>query len=133
MTQPYLTRRQVAERYPISEHTLAKLASTGRGPIYYKPTDKALYKAADIEAWIAASVVKPAAEDTLALGASGNSREPAKRSRTGRGTHARVREFSDSQPAVPGRKSLTPSARSVLRKADDRPELHTWRPSREGN
>ena len=118
MTQPYLTRRQVAERYPISEHTLAKLASAGRGPLYYKPTDKALYKVVDIEAWITASVVKPAAEDRPAHNISDNRRESAKRSRTGRGTHARVPEFSGPPPTGRGRKSLTPSPKSVLRKVE---------------
>lgn len=58
----YLTRAQVAERYPISMHTLAKLASNGKGPRFYKPTDKCLYRPEDIEAWIEASVVLPKAE-----------------------------------------------------------------------
>lgn len=58
----YLTRAQVAERHPISMHTLAKLASNGKGPRFYKPTDKCLYRPEDIEAWIEASVVLPKAE-----------------------------------------------------------------------
>lgn len=52
MTQIYLTRRQVAELYPIAEDTLARLAHQNRGPMFYKPFDKALYKPADIEKWI---------------------------------------------------------------------------------
>ncbi|MDB5612413.1 MAG: Helix-turn-helix protein [Devosia sp.] len=44
MSINYLTRVQAAERYPISQHTLAKLASEGRGPRFYKPTDKCLYR-----------------------------------------------------------------------------------------
>lgn len=62
MSTTYLTRLQVAELYPISVHTLAKLASEGRGPRFYKPTDKCLYRPEDIEAWIEASVVMPKAE-----------------------------------------------------------------------
>ena len=61
MSSLYLTRAQVAERYPISVHTLAKLASEGKGPRFYKPTDKCLYRPEDIEAWIEASVVLPSA------------------------------------------------------------------------
>ncbi|MFN4209572.1 MAG: helix-turn-helix transcriptional regulator [Devosia sp.] len=62
MPTTYLTRTQVAERYPISAHTLAKLAATGKGPRFYKPTDKCLYRPEDIEAWIEASVVLPKTE-----------------------------------------------------------------------
>lgn len=61
MSITYLTRAQVAERYPISMHTLAKLASEGKGPRFYKPTDKCLYRPEDIEAWIEAAVVLPKA------------------------------------------------------------------------
>ena len=58
----YLTRRQVPLHYPISEHTLAMLASKGRGPRFFKPTDKALYLPADVEAWIEAAAILPASE-----------------------------------------------------------------------
>lgn len=53
----YLTRQQVPLHYPISEHTLAKLASDKRGPRFFKPTDKAVYLPANIEAWIEAAAV----------------------------------------------------------------------------
>ena len=65
MSTNYLTRVQVAERYPISQHTLAKLASEGRGPRFYKPTDKCLYRPEDIEAWIEAAVVMPKTEPAI--------------------------------------------------------------------
>lgn len=64
MASTYLTRSEVAERYPISVHTLAKLASQGRGPRYFKPTDKCLYRPEDIEAWIEAAAIMPSAVDT---------------------------------------------------------------------
>lgn len=48
MPTTYLTRAQVAEHYPISAHTLAKLASEGKGPRFYKPTDKCLYRPEDM-------------------------------------------------------------------------------------
>lgn len=57
MTQIYLTRRQVSQMYPISESTLARLASRGGGPVFYKPTDKALYRPQDVEQWIQAALV----------------------------------------------------------------------------
>lgn len=118
MTQLYLTRRQVAERYPISEHTLAKMASTGRGPRYYKPTDKVLYRPEDIEAWIDASVVTPLAETSSGNNCSHHSRATSKISGVGRGTRKRMLTFSDPPPTGRGRKSLTPSPESVLRKAE---------------
>ena len=59
MSSTYLTRVQGAERYPISAHKLAKLASEGKGPRCYKPTDKCLYRPEDIEAWIEASIFVP--------------------------------------------------------------------------
>jgi hypothetical protein len=46
----FLTRREAAERYKLSASTLARLASQGRGPVFYKPVDVALYRPEDIEA-----------------------------------------------------------------------------------
>ena len=90
MSTVYLTRVQVAQRYPISVHTLAKLASAGKGPRFYKPTDKCLYRAEDIEAWIEASIVLPQTDAATPppdqprpSGNRGRTRPPAARS-TGR-------------------------------------------------
>lgn len=93
MAITYLTRTQVAEHYPISPHTLAKLASTGKGPRFYKPTDKCLYRAEDIEAWIEASVVLPKAEPLISarpidqprsMGNRGRARPPVAHKTSGR-------------------------------------------------
>lgn len=115
MTQIYLTRRQVSQVYPISESTLAKLASQGLGPVFYKPTDKALYRPQDVEKWIeAAPAVMSEAID-----------EP--HTRTGRGkslgTERAPRNPSRVRETVsPGTgrhlKSLTPSPDSWLRRTE---------------
>lgn len=114
MASTYLTRSEVAERYPISVHTLAKLASQGRGPRYFKPTDKCLYRPEDIEAWIEAAAVMPSALDT-------NTAKPLERpgptvARNGRGK-ARPETVPPPLPKN-GRKSLPPSANSWLRRTD---------------
>lgn len=57
----YLTRKEVSEHYPLSASLLARLASRGEGPVFYKPVDLALYRPEDIDAWIEAS---PAAVGT---------------------------------------------------------------------
>jgi hypothetical protein len=105
----YLTRVQVAERYPISAHTLAKLASTGKGPRFYKPTDKCLYRPEDIEAWIEASVVLPKTESTLPTRSVDQPRSSGNRGRAlppvARKTGRRL-------------KSLPPSANSWLLRKD---------------
>jgi hypothetical protein len=119
MTGAYLTRAQVAERYPISSHTLAKLAAQGRGPRFYKPTDKCLYRPEDIEAWIEASVVLPVSAPT------GTEQRPAPTS-SGRG-RARPKSAPRSKPATGaepqprsgGRKSLPPSPNSWLLRQKD--------------
>lgn len=51
----YLTRKEVAELYPLSASLLARLASRGEGPVFYKPVDVALYRPEDIDAWIEAA------------------------------------------------------------------------------
>lgn len=110
----YLTRRQVAQRYPISTHTLAKLAATGKGPRFFKPTDKCLYRPADIEAWIEAAAVLPSDENTKEAGKIQRPRVHGKL--TGRG---RARP-APTPPKLPknGRKSLPPSPSSWLRRTD---------------
>jgi hypothetical protein len=108
----YLTRAEVAERYPISIHTLAKLASQQRGPRFYKPTDKALYRPEDIEAWIEASAIMPIEEPTplpIAL------HKPKPPPQGGRG-RALPQPKATNATARSGRKSLPPSPNSWLRR-----------------
>jgi hypothetical protein len=114
----YLTRKQVPLHYPISEHTLAMLASKRRGPKFYKPIDKALYSPVDLEAWIEASVVLPTAEPTAPkLSASARPSEP--RVKKGRG-RAKPAPQPVSAPGSTGRrlKSLPPTPNSWLRRND---------------
>ena len=114
----YLTRRQVALHYPISEHTLAKLASERRGPRFFKPTDKSLYLPADIEAWIEAAAVMPETEPVapkhVAL-----ARPSQPRLQKGRG-RAKPPPQAVSPPGSSGRrlKSLPPTPNSWLRRND---------------
>lgn len=113
----YLTRSQVAERYPISTHTLAKLASQGKGPRFFKPTDKCLYRPEDIEAWIEAAAVLPVtAAPTTATANQGLKRIMA----TGGRGRAKPppRTSAPETPQRNGRKSLPPSANSWLRRTD---------------
>lgn len=114
MASTYLTRSEVAERYPISVHTLAKLASQGRGPRYFKPTDKCLYRPEDIEAWIEAAAVTPSAVD--AKKARTVERPSSTAAQNGRGK-ARPAPVPPTLPKN-GRKSLPPSANSWLRRTD---------------
>jgi hypothetical protein len=114
----YLTRRQVALHYPISEHTLAMLASKGRGPRFFKPTDKALYLPADIEAWIEASAVLPRSEP-VSPGPAASARPSEARVQKGRG-RAKPPPRAVSAPGSTGRrlKSLPPTPHSWLRRSD---------------
>lgn len=114
MANTYLTRSQVAERYPISVHTLAKLASQGKGPRFFKPTDKCLYLAEDVEAWIEAAAILPSAVDTKK--ARTVERPSPTAARNGRGK-ARPAPVPPKQPTN-GRKSLPPSSNSWLRRTD---------------
>lgn len=114
MTRTYLTRAQVAERYPISVHTLAKLASDGKGPRFYKPTDKCLYRPEDIEAWIEAAAVMPAPE----VGTTQNRKLVA--APGGRGRATPTPRAATTEPAQrSGRKSLPPSPNSFLLRPQD--------------
>lgn len=120
MTQIYLTRRQVAELYPISERTLAALASKGLGPPFFKPVDKCLYRSQDVETWIEAAVVTPmvrtasSVAQPLRSGAAG-----------GRGKALHKSQRLDRPPLNPnGRKSLTPSPNSSLRRSEPAQAVH---------
>jgi hypothetical protein len=105
----YLTRAQVAELYPISAHTLAKLASNGKGPRFYKPTDKCLYRPEDIEAWIEASVIEPKAQSDAPANLGIKPRLSGNRGRTRPQVTRSVRS---------GLKSLPPSPNSWLLRKD---------------
>jgi len=114
MSKVYLTRAEVAERYPISQHTLAQLASAQKGPRFFKPTDKALYLAEDIEAWIEAAAVLPRTES---MAKAITQSEPALPKPGGRGRASGKRR----EPTIPkaGRKSLPPSPNSWLLRNKD--------------
>jgi len=114
MANTYLTRNQVSKLYPISVHTLAKLASQGKGPRFFKPTDKCLYLAEDIEAWIEAAAIMPSADDAKKLKTV--LRPSPASAGNGRGK-ARPAPILPTQPKS-GRKSLPPSANSWLRRTD---------------
>ena len=111
----YLTRRQVPQHYPISEHTLAKMASQGRGPRFYKPMDKALYLPADIEGWIEAAAVVPRAES-----APHNKLAPVRAPKSvihkGRGRAKPQPKSDEGHTAKRRLKSLPPTAESWLRR-----------------
>lgn len=55
----YLTRKQVAERYPISFSHLAHMASQGRGIRYRIIGKSAIYLVDDVEAWLESKVIEP--------------------------------------------------------------------------
>ena len=55
----YLTRKQVAEIYPISFSNLAHMACQGRGVRYRIIGKSAIYRADDIEAWLESKVIEP--------------------------------------------------------------------------
>ena len=48
----YLTRREVAEEYPISYSSLAHMAMRGEGPPYSRIGKRAIYKTLDVDRWI---------------------------------------------------------------------------------
>lgn len=55
----YLTRKQVAERYPISFSHLAHMASQKRGIRYRIIGKSAIYHVDDVEAWLESKVIEP--------------------------------------------------------------------------
>lgn len=109
MPTTYLTRAQVAEHYPISAHTLAKLASEGKGPRFYKPTDKCLYRPEDIEAWIEASVIVPKTQSGAPASPGEKPRPPGNRGKT---------RPPVARSARSGLKSLPPTPNSWLLRKD---------------
>jgi predicted DNA-binding transcriptional regulator AlpA len=54
----YITRKQVAQNYPISFSTLAHMASDGRGPKYRIVGKSAIYRIDEIEFWLEQQVVE---------------------------------------------------------------------------
>ncbi|MES0810344.1 hypothetical protein ABLO27_12750 [Roseibium sp. SCPC15] len=125
----YLTRREVAENYPISESSLAQLAMKGEGPRFFMPQKRALYLADDVEDWIEAHAVisrsRPVLKSRTLVGQEPvmPQQAPAPKAETAR------REPSKEEPkkmaAKKGkklgrpRKSLVPSANSWLRNNTD--------------
>ena len=55
----YLTRKQVAGRYPISFSHLAHMACDGRGMRYRIVGRCAVYHVDDVEAWLESKVIEP--------------------------------------------------------------------------
>lgn len=63
MNVQYLRRKAAGEylksKYGFgSEKTLAKLATIGGGPLFYKATNAALYRPEDLDAWALAKIGK---------------------------------------------------------------------------
>jgi hypothetical protein len=113
----FLTRREAAERYKLSESTLARLASQGRGPVYYKPIDIALYRPADVEAWILAAIVRPAERrNTPQAGGRGTARRRAPEQPS---VPQPQNTVSAEKPRGRPRKNLQPSLFSTLKQDDD--------------
>ncbi len=50
---PLLTQREAASQLRLSERTLERLRLTGDGPRYAKAGRRVVYRAEDLEAWIA--------------------------------------------------------------------------------
>ena len=59
----FLTREQLAAKYPIAASTLARLASEGRGPPYYTPIGVVMYDEMEFVAWIRSAKVVPSDRD----------------------------------------------------------------------
>lgn len=53
MSQIYLSRRQAAKRAGVAANTLGNYEKAGRGPSFIKLHGKHLYRADDIDAWLA--------------------------------------------------------------------------------
>lgn len=60
-TERYLSRSEAASRLGLSPHTLANLASKGKGPPFFKPTSaagrggKTLYDPDELDRWVRSS------------------------------------------------------------------------------
>ena len=117
----YLTRRQVAERYPISASTLAQLASRGAGPKFYKPVNLALYLAEDVEAWIEESVVLTVTSTTVRERADSRKCNQALARKSDQADSDGICDADCVETASPNprrgrpRKSLSPSSGSFIR------------------
>ncbi len=64
MNKKYLTRLEAAEYVtsrgiPLAKNTLQKMATVGGGPLYRRFGNRSLYKAKDLDAWIAERVSSP--------------------------------------------------------------------------
>lgn len=64
MHTKYLSRPEAAEHLngrglPITKGTLQKYATVGGGPIYYRFGNRALYAAADLDAWATEKLSAP--------------------------------------------------------------------------
>lgn len=57
----WLTERQVADRTPFAVRTLQQWRYLGKGPRYIKTDGRVYYRWADIEAYMSARIVDPAA------------------------------------------------------------------------
>jgi predicted DNA-binding transcriptional regulator AlpA len=53
----YLTRREVADQYPISYSTLAHLAMKGKGPPYSRIGKKVIYEDVAVHRWIQSHLI----------------------------------------------------------------------------
>lgn len=53
----YLTRREVADQYPISYSTLAHLAMEGKGPPYSRIGRRVIYEDAAVDRWIQSHLI----------------------------------------------------------------------------
>jgi len=115
----FLTRRETAERFKLSQSTLARLASQGRGPVYYKPTDVCLYLPEEVEAWIKAAIVRPSERLPAATEAPGRGRgRRPTASAAPTGAETRTPPTPPSGRGRP-RKNLQPSLFSSLNEDSD--------------
>ncbi|WP_342366167.1 helix-turn-helix transcriptional regulator [Stappia taiwanensis] len=125
----YLTRREVAEIYPISESSLAQLAMRGEGPRYFMPQNRALYLAEDVEEWIEAHAVIARSRPMLRSRKFIEEKPVTLQQAPGPKAETTRREPIQEEPKKVGaqkgkkrgrrRKSLVPSANSWLRNNPD--------------
>lgn len=70
-TQRYYSRNEAADLIksrglPITRNTLQKYATTGGGPVYRRFGNRAVYLAADLDAWIEEKLSSPRASTSQA-------------------------------------------------------------------
>lgn len=123
----YLTRREVAEHYPISPSKLAQLAMKGEGPQFFKPFNRALYKVADLDEWFESRPMierpelrahEPGEEKAEAPSEAPNPKTEAARRAPTTG-EAKKNGVNKGKKRGRPRKNLVPSANSWLRTNDD--------------